>query len=464
MPSAPITIQTKVRHFFPASGNQNMVWELGKQTDKFFLEECLKEPHVNITDEKIVIGKHSGLPPETITPDTVRASENSQLPFEVTKEEAARIFNEILEIVRDPLKVIECLKDFDLELGGAMAKEGIYPPKEPAFTYLLAGVGHFIPGPPSPSYQHYQPLRKVGLLDKLLLQHEKDDEINIKGYAPRFLGYVDEYIAKNFVIARKELFTEDQQIMQTIFHGAYTHRLIFRALKNAKLNLNIQSRKEPLNLGELLQMMVHFFYYKRFEGKPLTFWDFLIDTVNDSGATTKANSLDCTGFNFSCRSPFVLNSLLLCFPQLALLPHLHAFLLDKHYKDSYEMICRVKEQIQETVPEDRIYYYCMNMMATSDKSFGSGEKGLFTRTVEEAYQNPHYTNMITLNVVKIKDNLSEEKKPGYYPGGWSGFYSDKKKRKLADRKDTSSSDEENSVNPPKKLRRSARIAAKLKFS
>lgn len=341
-----------------------------KFKQKDFINECQAEPDYVIVDQPIVIQAPSTSSP-VINPDELIVPD--QFSFgTVSATEIANIVNQIFKIAYDPLKVAQHLKSLDDALEKLMQEKNVsILDNASSPSYLLAGRGNFIPGAPSSS-----PKKKRKLLDELLLKREQERGINTNGYTVKFMEFISSTIADQ-IIANGYLFSENKQVSRVVLHGSYSHRLMVEALadaaKQGELDLKLDSQK-VLSFPQLLEILV---LVKTKLGFSL--WEKVLDTVEDTQCMS-GNPLDPATYNYSCRSPFVMNSILLCFGKTLGLPNLQSYLLDSHYKAMSQMIFRAKEKIglakgflsydDLDITDERIYDICMEYFSTMASHFG----------------------------------------------------------------------------------------------
>lgn len=409
------------------------------ESDHFGEKMTEKEPTGSLRTNKItefIAAIHQDFKPEsfeqkevTITKLETHAKVNKDnldlgdLSFSISKEDAASIIDEILSIVKDPLLLAKLFKDLDTALGKEMEKHNIHFSDKDTPSFLIAGKGNYIPGPPP---DNYHPKKKEELLDKLLLKREQKNKLNMEGSAPKFVGFVDSEQADPLV-ASGHPFTEDKQNSRLLLHGSFSHRLMIDALSQHKFLYDNGKELTPLQLIELL---VRGKYYKSFKASvlkrdPKSLWSVTIDNVGDT-----PNSLNPDLYNFSCRSPFVLNSFLLCFGKEADLPNLQNYLLDSHWKAAYEMVYRVKQSMSaKDIPDSQIYTYCMEALSTTKGLPGEvGMKLPFTLDEEDSQKNPMYERFDKEGLASIvKKKPRSLSATGEY-SSWDEFFESKKQK------------------------------------
>ncbi len=313
------------------------------------------------------------------------------LSFKITNQEALTIHNQILNILRDPYVVMSLLQDLEQELAKRMKSEGVRCSSKDQPQYVIAGYAYYLPGPPPAAYQTK---KKNKLLDRLLLEREMSHGINREGYAAKFVGIVDVADGNAFV-ADGHLFTEDKQISRILVHGPHTHRLVFDALCTAikTKRLILRAGEQVLTPKQLLELMASASMRDPTGRvrKIATMWVMLMDNLIEE--------MDCkynqAQYQFKCRSPNALNSLLLCFGADLGVPHLQQCLLDSHWKAAFKMVKRVQDamsdEVRERIPVGRVYTYCMEYMErVSNNSAHYDERVPYALSRDEARANAKY--------------------------------------------------------------------------
>ncbi|MFI4955423.1 MAG: hypothetical protein ACHP9Y_05875 [Gammaproteobacteria bacterium] len=347
----------------------------------------------------------------------------NNLSFQITPDAIANIVNQLLVLSTNPNKLLPLLKNLDQRLGQIMQEKGIEFSKTDTPQYLIAGNGEFIPGPPPADYQ---PKHKGKVLSQLLHEREKSTGINSEDYVAKFVGLVSAEDADHFV-ADGHLFSEDGQIARILFHGKETHRLFFEALRVAveQRDINLTTTQgESLAFKQLLEILI---LVKHANG--LNLWNIVMDTEADIIATTPykitAHFLDPANYTSSCRSPYVLNSFLLCFGAEFGLENLQHALLDSHWKEISKMVNRVKSAFLAeyasgiALPtDDDLYTFCIEAQETDGNDpTGIGWKHFFTLSTKEALSNPKYVSIPVAPTAKETDALL--KKPKHEHAGES---------------------------------------------
>lgn len=415
---------------------------LGRTKTKMsdFVDVCQNELNLNSIKQKKFVIEQPELSNLHFTTLDKSLLDVSNLSFTISEEDAANIVNQVIKITTNPRTVASLLKEVDTELGHLLEENNIKFTDNDYTPSLIEGSGHCIPGPPPKDY-HLK--KKRELLSTLLENREQKNEINKEG-TPKFRGFVDPEEANPFV-ASGHVFTEEKQVSRLLLHGSLTHRLMFDALccaiKNGTLDLHYKDENkdvQELTPQQLLEMLVYVNYYQRFQNKvlnknPYSLWTLTIDTVIDTTSNRESHNPDYLNpdlYNFSCRSPFVLNSLLLCFGKELDLPNLQHYLLDSHWKAAYEMVNRVKNALpSKNVPDSRIYIYCMAALSTATDDPGNVVVSFpFTLDESKAQANPKfepYDSKLSASIAKkTKKSLPTEEREY---ASWHEFYAKKQK-------------------------------------
>ncbi|MBS0628012.1 MAG: hypothetical protein JSS09_07365, partial [Verrucomicrobia bacterium] len=96
-------------------------------------------------------------------------------------------------------------------------------------------------------------------------------------------------------------------------------------------------------------------------------------------------------FDYNCRSPFVLNSLILCFGDKFGLPNLMHCMRDSFWKSSDKMIEEVKKNpLNKTTPKKSIYLTLMKELLTLGFLGDIDHSFSFTKEAKVAASNPKY--------------------------------------------------------------------------
>lgn len=252
----------------------------------------------------------------------IKVEESLLKELNLSKEQMLKLLNYWDALVVDPIKFLSFLKPLDTALEEKM-KDKIQFTEENLPTYFLPMRGYLVPGPPQ------QPLatKKNHILDKTLLEMEQSLGINKEG-TPVFIGFVDNAVSNPFIM-EGNMFKEDVQVSNILMHGKNTHRLAILALILSLKGTEFENLKATDVLKILLQVK---------DTEDSLFWLRFIDSVGD-----QYDGLLSENLNFSCKSPFVMNSLLLCFGDRLGLPNLRNCMYDSFCKQVNKMAVRVQK-------------------------------------------------------------------------------------------------------------------------
>ena len=331
------------------------------------------------------------------------------------------LLQELVEFVRNPTAVIEEMTIFEEYLQHHLlptSREKFSEPVQP--QYYFAGTGYFIPGPPPAGYK---PLRKNKTIEAMLTHFERKYGINHfskDGYVNKlkigsvvFRGFVEIFPVGFFT--EKKLFKEDTQFGRMVLHGKNSHRLLFillcsyieRALipRNEKMREFFSRPKvgaaqsfeiSSANIGKKLYSIL----MKKHLTPPLEWnlWINLIDSIGDmtyeiQNAEFIENNMKgfeyksqhkCwieryfrgdywSQYSYSSRSPFVFNSLVLCFTQEKY-RLFNQIMLDSFWKSMYQISYRLGRCI-----DSKLKGYQLNVMQELDALY---EHSLFHLATE----------------------------------------------------------------------------------
>ena len=286
----------------------------------------------------------------------------SECSFKISGKDAHRIANDILDILRNPILMLELLQDLDKQLGEEFARIGVVV-EDNSPQYYIAGQGRFVLGPCKPDYL---PSKKGRALNRVLLRREQAEGINIEGVAT-FVDMVPNEEANDFV-ANGYIFAEDERCGGSVIdHGGKTHRIVFEALRQAAkrgiLNLQIASGK-ILTPKELLEFFVRVAITDHKGRRRIqNLWQFIIDGTGDMcraaigkesiafGDSKAIEALfDFERFCYSSRSPMSLKSLIVCFGDGVgeySVPNLCFSMRDSHYKQMAQNVAEVRRFCDE---------------------------------------------------------------------------------------------------------------------
>lgn len=346
--------------------------------------------------------------------------EIGNLSFDVEQIEIKNFCEKLIEILRDPTLVGQFLKPLNDELETELKKNNIEFEDEDPYQYLITGSGYFLPGPPREDYMLYH---KHKILDQILLKHEQVDKVNLNGVGS-FIGAVESQTADKYV-SEGNIYKEDVQISTAIIHGKNTHRLQFEIIRQAlaagfiKLEVTDKETKQKRNITpkELLELFINVKIKKPGAKYSITqnLWNLLIDNFMDStidGSIAKQDNkhFDPENYSYSSRSPYVFNSLLLCFGKEIGLKTLQHYLLDSHYKEMLQMIKNGEKDELEKASDQAYYdYYMLQLSQGRDGSFMTKLDTEFNFTDDDRIRQSHYNKVISGKIGYKEDKKTETK-------------------------------------------------------
>ena len=195
------------------------------------------------------------------------------------------------------------------------------------------------------------------------------------------MGAISENFANSFV-KRLHLFKEDADVSTLLLHGKNSHRLFFQALCES-LKGSPYAHIEP---AQILQLLID---VSAMSGGNL--WMHLMDSLEDTITATESDSaLKYDNYRYSCRSPFVFNSLVLCFGHEFGLRNLRHCMLDSHWKESDKMVRRLLEKrpLEKGVDSSCAYLAAIEAMVFNKLGILGGFP--FTLSSEEASLDHKY--------------------------------------------------------------------------
>lgn len=286
----------------------------------------------------------------------LKGLKNDENLSRIAEEEVSKIAQEILEMLRDPIRFAGHLKDLEEDLEKAAKAMGIESDLTPSYhdtKYLIATNARFLLGPPSnPSYKKVE---KSYLLDQLLLRREQEHGINMDGVT-RFVGYVAGKHSNNLLKDGDKTFADDSNIHNVLLHGSQTHRIQLEAIRqftSEKIEKEVFGAEEPnrlyveslsrnLTQRELLKILNNVKVTdsmpvesnQKPAVRPLSFvlMDIQIDCYarkNLLGQVVirqEEELFKVKNYSYSSRDPDVCNSLLLCFGDELGLPRICSYL------------------------------------------------------------------------------------------------------------------------------------------
>lgn len=296
-----------------------------------------------------------------------------------------RFIDHATSLAIDPHKFFFFLKPVEEALSHRMKKQNLSFSKLDDPTYLIGGNGYFFPGPPPKNALK----KKLRIIDETLLELERPLGINQNG-APTFVGYVMPEVADD-IVKKGHVFKEDAQISRLSLHGKNSHRLFILALIHSLKGTEF----EWINATNALQLLIHL----KFE--EFSAWTLILDNTADivypkilepKPVKEKKDSAPYSPqqFNFSCRSPFVLNSLLLCFGDQFQLPNLMYCMRDSHWKQIMKMVKRVQADQVDLDPDALHDVIMTTLLGNRYGPADIGEDFSFTLRADVAIRDPKY--------------------------------------------------------------------------
>lgn len=339
---------------------------------------------------------------------SVSADEQQLLALLNDKNELANLLEYWTDLVRDPVRFLGYLSDLEEDLAVACDQS-------PPYCYLLEGKGYYAAGPARPDLERIQEPDQV--LDAALLKKEQMVSVNQEG-SGRFVGPVDK-VAGNYFVASNHLFCEDPQVSKLLLHGVHSHRLAVHVFRHSLKDY--QPLKDfPLNQINNLLIAV------KINGDAL--WDHLLDCVSDM------NEFQPKSYSFSCRSPFVLNSLIICFGHRLNLPSLQKVLYAIQVEAMNEMIARESKRALSDEERERLYLGILAAHQCGQYGFGDiGENYFAVLSSEERLKDPMYAPYPGNLWHNIKIRASAPKvEPQYRISTEMKVHIEKQKKKIAE--------------------------------
>lgn len=186
----------------------------------------------------------------------------ADFPKDFNLNNVDKVINDIINIIRNPLLVVELLKPLNARVSQELQKNGVEFSELNDPAYFIPGCGSILPGPPKGGFECLKKLDN--LLDRVLLEYENHAQVNLRG-SPLFHSFIENEKA-NDLVSEGNIFREYSQYGQMILHGAYTHRLMLQVLWAAMDRKLIDISYTDKNTGQkmfltkrqLLQLLVCF--------------------------------------------------------------------------------------------------------------------------------------------------------------------------------------------------------------
>lgn len=310
----------------------------------------------------------------------------------LSKEEGKGIIVHFASILARPRELLKRLEPIEQALSLELDKKGIVFTEADDPSFLFEGPGLWILGPKK---QDAEFKSKGRILDQVLLKAEQSLGLNEQG-SPTFVGFVDSNLANSFV-EEGNIFKEDVSVSRLLLHGKHTHRLAILAL--------IESLKgtpfEGVSPKTLLKLLI-----RAKIGKSQA-WTYLLDT-NTNITSIAPNS---STFNYNCRSPFILQSLILCFGSQLGVPHLMHCLRDSFWKSANQMIEKIQKSnlSSEKISKAAIYTMIMKEFLTIGQLHDIGQPFSFSKPRKIAALDPKYQDHPSgIPGIKVKESKENE--------------------------------------------------------
>ncbi len=317
----------------------------------------------------------------------------------ISEKKAKQLILHCAEILSQPEKLLKLLQPIDKALSLELQNKGISFSEADDPAFLIAGPGLFILGPP----QENAVFKSKGrVIDQVLLKAEQELGLNKQG-SPIFIGFINSDQANSF-IEEGNLFKEDESVSRLLIHGKNTHRLTILALIESLKGTQFQDIKPET----LLKLLV------RANISQQSAWTYLLDTNENIG---RSPSSDPNTFNYNSRSPFVFNSLILCFGNHFDLPNLMCSMRDSFWKSAYEMVSQVQKNnpSSEKISKATIYTMIMKDLVNVGKLSNIGQDFSFTQASKEAALDPKYTpHPSNINGIKTKESDPKKNKQNMF--------------------------------------------------
>ncbi len=326
------------------------------------------------------------------------------------KNKIEKLLGKLSNLVRNPKEVCKLLKPLDELVAKKMAEQSIGLSDKATPKFMISGKGHFVLGPPQ-SWEAID-IKRGRLLDTILLGIEQQQGINSEG-TPIFIGHITRQAADDF-LSKGHLFKEDVDVTRFLLHGKNTHRLMFQVLIES---LKTDPDFQEITPKDFLSILANVKIVQDVSGDFLycNAWELLMDTLNDTlAAVSNAEAIDelieVTKYNYSCRSPFVFNSILLCFGDHLGLPHLTQMLRISHWKSSKKMLAELRNNSdQNPVDQDAGYTLIMEALTASKGRINDVSQRLaFSMSWERAALKEQYAIYPDARYLAIKKKIRKE--------------------------------------------------------
>lgn len=311
-------------------------------------------------------------------------------------------------IIADPVLFFGYLRDLEQDVKRVMEAERLALPAK-LFRYVMAGKGTFVPGPREAALKPVANAEK--LLSDVLLRREQGRGINRDG-VPRYIGAITREISDDLV-ASGHVFEDDPLISKLLIHGTYSHRFDIDALAESLKDHPVLSHFPPRQILNLLLSVK-----RQDNDQEISLWDYLIDNVTDmclNDDSSQKAYLEPRNYATSCRSPIVLNAILLCFGKEIGLPYLQYLLLEIFWNAAEELKRNVLRRSAGTADDETLYLALFAAHQCSKNGFSDIVNPMAgSLTSEERGADPKFHNFPGNPHGNIKSLDPEAKQPAYH--------------------------------------------------
>lgn len=320
----------------------------------------------------------------------------------LSQEKAERLIMHLVSLVSQPIELLKSLKEVEKAFAPEIRKKDISFTELDEPNFIIPMFGFFILGPPK---EDFTSKIEEQMIDSILLKMERKFGLNKKG-SPIFVGFVDSNQADRFIM-EGNTFKEDGRVSRMLLHGVNTHRLTILAF--------IESLKgtefEDLDPKDLLKLVI------KAKISDNSVWSELLDTTGNMNIDKNPNN-----FDYNCNSPFVLNSLILCFGDKLGLPNLTHCMRESFWKSTYEMVETIRQDSsQSSISKESIYLTIVKELATRGEINIISQNFSFTLSQQTAVEDPKYKDHPN-NIPGIKLESPELKEKKHMEGPFISAY------------------------------------------
>lgn len=322
--------------------------------------------------------------PPLVQSGEMQISTNQLRSLGLTRTQMESLVHYWCSLVCNPLQFFKRLHPLESVLSQKIKEHGAPPIAVHRPQFLISGVGHWLMGPPI----EWEGLSSiVEIFKQTLLETENNQGLNTKGL-PVFVSLVETQSANDFV-AKGHVFADYVKLTRMLMHGENTHRLSIQALIHSLEGTEFSGLLKP---KDILKLLI------RLSVRAEWAWNFLLDTNADMLGLLRVFSYDRHGlenmtyFNYSCRSPFVFQSLM-CFGDELGVPYLSLCLRASFWLAIQQMVKRIEENPNKIKIDNQTAYELVISGLSSSKNVSPGDLGQtypFTESPEEALSNKNY--------------------------------------------------------------------------